>query len=82
MFFSNIEYTICYVDPTKSNNGSGVTISDPKNQLPTTDSDWKENTLYLIRRTDENYYVTLPSISVGRHNFVFMGMPKQGDFYW
>ena len=82
MFFSNIEYTICYVDPTKTTNGSGVTISDPKNQLPTTDGDWKENTLYLIRRTDENYYVTLPSISVGRHNFVFMGMPKQGDFYW
>jgi len=52
------------------------------NQLPTTDSEWKENTLYLIRRTSENSYVTLPNISVGRHNFVFMGMPKQGDFYW
>lgn len=82
MFYSNIEYKVCYVDPSKTTNGGGATISQAMNQLPTTDSEWKENTLYLIRRTSENSYVTLPNISVGRHNFVFMGMPKQGDFYW
>ena len=82
MFYSNIQYTVCFVDPSRGTNGSGITLQDARNELPTTDSEWKENTLYLIRRTAEDYYVTLPPISVGRHNFVFMGMPKQGDFYW
>lgn len=80
MYFSNIDYTVCYVDPSKSTNGDGSSIVDAMNNLPQDDSGYAENTLYLIRRTAEAVAVTIPNITVGRKNFVFMGMPKEDDW--
>ena len=82
MLFSNIEYTIKYVDPSKATNGDGSSIIDAMNQLPTTDAGYTENTCYLIRRTAENTAVTIPSITCNRKNFLFIGMPKSTDWLY
>lgn len=82
MLFSNIEYTIKYVDPSKSTNGDGSSIIDAMNQLPTTDAGYTENTCYLIRRTAEATAVTIPSITCNRKNFLFVGMPKSTDLLY
>ena len=82
MYFSNINYTVRYVDPSKSTNGDGLTIATAFNQLPTTDAGYVENILYLIRRTAEATAVTIPNITCNRKNFVFMGMPKADDWLY
>lgn len=82
MYFSNINYTIRYVDPSKSTNGDGLTIATAFNQLPTTDAGYVENILYLIRRTAEATAVTIPDMTCNRKNFVFMGMPKAEDWLY
>ena len=82
MLFSNIEYTVKYVDPSKGTNGDGSSVVDAMNQLPTTDAGYKENTCYLIRRTAEATAVTIPNITCNRKNFLFVGMPKATDWLY
>lgn len=82
MIFSNIDFTVKYVDPSAAENGDGVSPETPLNVLPAAIADLADNTCYLIRRTPETSSVLLPRGISNIQNILFVGMPKNTDAMW
>ena len=83
MRYSNIDYTVLYVDPSKATNGNGSTPANALNALPTSVSGIADNTCYIIRRTAEAKACTLPSgTNNAVTNLMFIGMPMAADAMW
>ena len=79
MLFSNIDFTVVYVDPSIASAGDGSTPSQALKDLPAAGS-LADRTCYLIRRTAENTACTLPSGSNSAiEHIIFMGMPLPTD---
>lgn len=79
MLFSNIDFSIVYVDPSIANAGNGSTPSQALSDLPAA-GDLADNTCYLIRRTAENIACSLPSgTNPNIQHIIFMGMPLPTD---
>lgn len=83
MRYSNIDYTVLYVDPSRTTNGNGSTPANAMNALPSSVSSIADNTCYIIRRTAEAKALTLPSGTNGSvTNIMFLGMPIAADAMW
>lgn len=76
MRYTNIKY----VDPSIATGGDGAAPSTALKALPSLSSNLENDTMYLIRRTAETSFVSLPG---GRNNNItkiaFIGMPKPED---
>ena len=80
MVYSNIDFTVLYVDPSSSTNGNGATPQSAMNALPGTASAFADNTAYIIRRTAETSAVKLPNgTNSNVKNILFIGMPNASD---
>ena len=62
MRYSNVEFSVVYVDPSKSSSGDGTTPAKALKSLPSTAADFQNNTCYLIRRTAETLAAARPEI--------------------
>lgn len=83
MRLSNVEFSVLYVDPSRSTNGNGSSPATAMNQLPTSVTGLQNNTCYLIRRTAETKALTLPSgTNNSITNLAFIGMPMASDELW
>lgn len=83
MIFSNIDFTLKYLDPSAAENGDGISPETPMNVFPEAIADLGNNTAWVIRRTAETASALLPRGSNGDvQNILFIGMPKSGDKYW
>ena len=51
MRYSNVDFNIVYVDPSRGTDGDGTTPATAKKNLPSTAADFQNNTCYIIRRT-------------------------------
>ena len=80
MRYSDIEFNVVYVDPSRSTNGDGSTPAAAANKLPDSVSGFADNTCYLIRRTAETSAVVIPNGSSSTiKNLLIMGMPNASD---
>ncbi len=80
MVYSNIDFNVVYVDPSKSSSGDGTTPAKALNALPSTVAGYADNTAYLIRRTAETSAAVLPSgTNSSISNILFIGMPNASD---
>ena len=78
--YNSINYNIVYVDPSIESAGDGSSHSSALKTLP---SPLVDETCYLIRRTTEEYLTDMQkSHNVGLRNIIFLGMPKQGSFFY
>lgn len=78
--YNNIEYNVIYIDPSIETEGDGSSYDLALKTLP---SPLVDETCYLIRRTTEEYLVDMKkSHNVGLRNIIFLGMPKQGSFFY
>jgi len=79
MLFSNIDFSVIYVDPSIAAAGNGSTPNQALKDLPAAAS-LADRTCYLIRRTDETTACSLPqgTNSAIRH-ILLMGMPIATD---
>ncbi len=83
MIFSNIDFTLKYLDPSAAENGDGASPETPMNVFPENIADLGNNTAWIIRRTAETSSALLPRGSNGDvQNILFIGMPKNTDKYW
>lgn len=83
MRYSNVEFSVVYVDPSKSTSGDGTMPTTAKNALPTSASDYVDGTCFIIRRTAETAACVLPSgTCYDVKNIIFMGMPTSSDAMW
>ena len=83
MRYSNVDFTVVYVDPSVTSAGDGTTPSSPLKALPATAADFEDNTCYLIRRTAEEYACTVPNgTNYDVTNLLIMGMPMASDAMW
>jgi len=83
MRYSNVDYTVVYVDPSKTSGGDGTTPAKAMNALPTSVSDFANNVCYLVRRTAEAKACVLPSgTSYDLQNLMILGMPIASDTMW
>ena len=83
MRYSNIDYTVLYVDPSKSTNGTGATPATAMNTLPASIGSIADRTCYLIRRTAEAKALVLPSGTNSNVTaLMFLGMPMAADEMW
>ena len=80
MRYSDIDFNVVYVDPSRSTNGDGSTPAAAANKLPDSVAGFADNTCYLIRRTAENSAVVIPNGSSSTiKNLLIMGMPNASD---
>ena len=83
MRYSNVEFNVVYVDPSKSSSGDGTTPAKALKSLPSTASDFQNNTCYIIRRTAETAACTIPNgTNYDITNLLLMGMPTASDAMW
>ena len=83
MRYSNIDYTVLYVDPSKTTNGTGATPATAMNTLPASIGSIADRTCYLIRRTAEAKALVLPSGTNSNVTaLMFLGMPMAADEMW
>ncbi len=83
MIFSNIDFTLKYLDPSAEENGDGTTPESPLNTFPESIEDLGDNTAWIIRRTSEENSALLPSGNTSEiRNILFIGMPKNTDPLW
>lgn len=77
--YNGVQYTIVFVDPSKSSSGDGTSVAQALNQLPATLENFK---CYLIRRTSTGeVFVQHDDSSVLTH-IMLLGMPKASDLAW
>ena len=77
---NSINYNIVYVDPSIETAGDGSSHSSALKTLP---SPLVDETCYLIRRTTEEYLTDMQkSHNVGLRHIIFLGMPKQGSYFY
>ena len=80
MRYSNIDFNVVYVDPSKSSSGDGSTPANALNALPSTASAFADNTCYLIRRTAETTAAVVPNgTNSSIKNLMLLGMPNASD---
>ena len=80
MRYSNIDFNVVYVDPSKSSPGDGSTPAGALDSLPSTAAAFADNTCYLVRRTAEADAAVIPNgTNSGIKNLVLMGMPNASD---
>ena len=77
--YNGVQYTIVFVDPSKSDSGDGTSVAQALNQLPATLADF---TCYLIRRTTTGEAFVQHDASSGLTNIMLLGMPKASDLKW
>ena len=83
MIFSNIDFTLKYLDPSAEENGDGTSPESPLNAFPESIGELGDNTAWIIRRTSEDYSAFLPGGNTSEiHNILFIGMPKNTDPLW
>ena len=83
MRYSNIDFNVVYVDPSKSSSGDGTTPAKALNALPSTAAAFADNTCYLIRRTAETAAAVIPNgTNSSIKNLMLMGMPNASDELW
>lgn len=83
MIFSNIDFTLKYLDPSAEENGDGTTPESPLNTFPESIGELGDNTAWIIRRTSEDYSAFLPRGNTSAiRNILFIGMPKNTDPLW
>ena len=83
MRYSNVDFDIVYVDPSRGSGGDGTTPATALKTLPATASDFQDNTCYLIRRTAESASCTIPNgTNYDIKNLIIMGMPMASDAMW
>ena len=82
MNFSNIDFSVRYIDPSASGNGDGASPTSPMNTFPATIEEMENNTAWIIRRTSEDYSALLPHGATDIQNILFIGMPKASDPMW
>lgn len=83
MRYSNVEFSVVYVDPSRSASGDGTTPETALKSLPATAGEFLDNTCYLIRRTAESAACTVPNgTNYDVANLVIMGMPMASDTMW
>ena len=83
MNYSNIEFTLKYLDPSATENGDGSSPETPLNAFPTTVEEMGNNTAWIIRRTAEDSSALLPRGATDTiQNILFIGMPKSTDPLW
>lgn len=77
--YNGVEYTIVFVDPSKSDSGDGTSVAQALNQLPATLANF---TCYLIRRTDTGEAFVQHDSSSALTHIMLLGMPKASDLAW
>lgn len=86
MIIHNVEHTFFYIDPNikktaGSAGGDGSSASKAAINFPT---EFNDNVIYLVRRSDEGYYAELPLQKTAANvtSLVILGMPKKNEKYW
>ena len=80
MRYANIDFSVVYVDPSKSSSGTGATPAQALNALPSTAASFADNTCYLIRRTAETKAAVIPNgTNSSIKNLLLLGMPNASD---
>ena len=83
MRYSNVDFNVVYVDPSRGTDGDGTTPAKAKKGLPSTAADFQNNTCYIIRRTAESSACTVPNgTNYDITNLLIMGMPMASDAMW
>ena len=83
MRYSNVEYAVLYVDPSKASNGDGTSPANAMNALPGNANDFANDTCYLVRRTDESKSCLIPNgTNNSIQNVMIVGMPIASDQMW
>ena len=86
MIIHSTEHTFFYIDPNikktaGSIGGDGSSVANAAMDFP---SEFQDNVIYLIRRTDNGYFARLPLRTTTSNvtSLVILGMPKHGTKYW
>ena len=80
MRYANIDFSVVYVDPSKTSSGDGTTPAKALNALPSTAASFADNTCYLIRRTAETKAAVIPNgTNSSVKNLLLLGMPNASD---
>lgn len=80
MLYSNVDFTVVYVDPSIETAGDGSTPANALQTLPATAEAFTNNTCYLIRRTAETDAAVIPNGSNSTiTNLLLLGMPTPAD---
>ena len=83
MRYSNVDFNVVYVDPSRGTDGDGTTPAKARKALPATAADFQNNTCYLIRRTAESSACVVPNGTNNNiTNLLIMGMPMASDTLW
>lgn len=77
--YNGVQYTIVFVDPSKSSSGDGTSVAQALNQLP---AKLANSTCYLIRRTTTGEAYVEHDASSSLTNIMLLGMPKSSDLKW
>lgn len=80
MLYSNVDFTVVYVDPSIETAGDGSTPANALKSLPASADAFTNNTCYLIRRTAEADAAVIPNGSNSNiTNLLLLGMPTPAD---
>ena len=83
MRYSNVDYNVVYVDPSKTSSGDGTTPAKALMALPTSIASIPDKTCFIIRRTAEAKACQLPSgSSSSLTDLMLVGMPLASDAMW
>lgn len=83
MIYSNVDFTVVYVDPSIAEGGDGATPATALKNLPATADVLINNVCYLIRRTPESSAATVPTGTNNNvFNLLFLGMPTPADLMY
>ena len=83
MRYSNVDFNVVYVDPSRGTAGDGTTPAKALKALPSTAADFANNTCYIIRRTAESSACVVPNGTNNNiTNLLIMGMPMASDAMW
>ena len=83
MIFSNIDFTVRYLDPSAASGGDGSTPAKALKSFPEDIYELEDNIAWIIRRTSEDYAMQLPRGECDSvQNILFFGMPKESDAMW
>ena len=83
MRYSNVDYSVVYVDPSKASGGDGTTPAKALADLPATVAAVQDKTCYIVRRTAEAKACKLPSgTNSVVANLMIVGMPLSSDAMW
>ncbi len=83
MRYSNIDYTVFYVDPSIASAGDGSTPATALQNLPESIAEYANNSCFIIRRTSEDYAATIAGgTNATMYNLMLLGMPNASDLMY